>query len=132
MHEALHERFCQRALDELAGVVHSSAGSAFDRYQRACDLLRNRNQELARAFDDFRRSTAVLQLVIMRRMRLLTDEDLGVFTEQTQQTVRGVDSLDSAEQVAPREPPPAAPVRSVTGDMKPDLQSGAPVDGGGR
>ena len=59
VHEALHERFCQRALDELAGVVHSSAGSAFDRYQRACDLLRNRNQELARAFDDFRRSTAV-------------------------------------------------------------------------
>jgi SEC-C motif len=37
-----------------------------------------------------------------------------------------------AEQVAPHEPPPAAPVRSVTEFMKLDLQSGAPADGGGR
>ena len=37
-----------------------------------------------------------------------------------------------AEQVAPREPPPAAPVRSVTENIKPGLQGATPVDGGGR
>ena len=38
----------------------------------------------------------------------------------------------SAEQVAPREPPPAAAVRSVTHKLVPDSRSGAPADGGGR
>jgi len=57
---------------------------------RAFKLLKNRDKEMARAFDDFRRSTAVLQLAIMRRMRLLTDEDLSVFSAQTQEQVRGI------------------------------------------
>ena len=61
------------------------------------ELLQERDEALARAFDDFRRSTALMQLAIMRRMGLLTDDELSVFSEQTQQTVRRVDSLRSAE-----------------------------------
>jgi hypothetical protein len=48
---------------------------------------------MARAFDDFRRSTAVMQLGIMRRMKLLTDEELSVFSPETQVRVRGIASL---------------------------------------
>ena len=50
----------------------------------------NEHKELADAFDDFRRSTAILQLAVMRRMGLLTDEELSLFTEQTQEIVRRV------------------------------------------
>jgi hypothetical protein len=47
---------------------------------------------LARAFNDFRRSTAVMQLGIMRRMGLLTEEDLKLFSEATQKQILGIAS----------------------------------------
>jgi hypothetical protein len=106
MHEVLLERFCQRTLDELGAIVRAREGTAQERYRRTYDVLREREREVARAFGDFRRSTAVMQLAIMRRMELLTDEDLSVFSEQTQQTVRGVDSLRNAEGAAPKDGPP--------------------------
>ncbi|MHB8520281.1 MAG: hypothetical protein ACYDH9_05935 [Limisphaerales bacterium] len=52
---------------------------------------------MVRAFEDFRRSTAVMQLVIMRSMGLLTDEDLSVFSEPTQAQVRDITSILRAE-----------------------------------
>lgn len=91
VHEVLLERFCQRVLDDLAAVLRAKDGSAHAQYCRAYQLLKERDQELARAFDDFRRSSAVMQLLLMRRMGLLTDEELSAFSEQTQQTVRAVD-----------------------------------------
>jgi len=44
---------------------------------------RSQDKQLANAFIDFRRSTAVVQLGIILRMKLLTDEDLSLFSEQT-------------------------------------------------
>ena len=97
VHGVLVERFCQRTLDELAAMLRAREGSAHDQYRRAYELIEQRDEELARAFDDYRRSTAVMQLVIMRRMGLLSDEELAAFSEQTQQAVRGVDSLRNVE-----------------------------------
>ncbi len=97
VHQLLLERFCQRTLDELAAVLRAGEGTAHERYCRAYALLEKRDKALARAFDDFRRSTAVMQLVIMRTMGLLGDEELKVFTERTQQAVRLVDSFRRAE-----------------------------------
>ena len=93
----LLERFCQQALDELAAVLRAREGTAHERYCRAYAVLEKRDAALARAFDDFRRSTAVMQLVIMRTMGLLGDEELKVFSERTQQAVRLVDSSWGAE-----------------------------------
>jgi hypothetical protein len=100
VHQVLLERFCERTLDDLRAMLRATEGSAHERYRRAYKLLEDRDEELARAFDDFRRSTAIMQLAIMRRMGLLSDDELSVFSEQTQQTVRGVDSLRSAERGA--------------------------------
>ena len=97
LHQVLLERFCQRTLEELGALLRARKGSAHEQYRRAYELLVDRDEEMARAFDDFRRSTAVMQLAIMRRMGLLSDDELSVFSEQTQRQVRGVDSLRSAE-----------------------------------
>ena len=97
VHQVLLERFCQRTLDDLSDMLRAREGTAHEQYRRAYELLQDRDEALARAFDDFRRSTAILQLAIMRRMGILGDEELSVFSEQTQQTVRGVDSLRNAE-----------------------------------
>ena len=70
-----------------------AAGSAYDRYWKVYKLIEERKQQMARVFDDFRRSTAVMQLGIMRRMKLLTDEDLGLFTELTRARIEEIASL---------------------------------------
>lgn len=48
---------------------------------------------MAGYFYGVRRSTAVMQLCIMRGMGLLTDGDLRVFSEQTQQQIRNIESI---------------------------------------
>ena len=107
VHQVLLERFCQRTLDDLSDMLRAREGTAHEQYRRAYELLQDRDEALARAFDDFRRSTAILQLAIMRRMGILGDEELSVFSEQTQQTVRGVDSLGSSEPGASSKAGPA-------------------------
>ena len=91
------ERYCARVLDELTEVLKADAGSALERYLQAYKLLKERDKKLASAFDDFRRSTAVMQLAIMRAMGLLTDDHLGVFSEQTRQQVLSIVSIGRGE-----------------------------------
>lgn len=86
--QVLLERFCQGALDQLANAAQTHEGSAHHRYLRAYKLLEQRDKELGRAFNDFRRSTAVIQLTVMRSMGLLTDEQLSGFSEPTRQAVQ--------------------------------------------
>lgn len=97
VHDDLLERYCARVLNDLTTVAKATGGTAHERYVRAYKFLKSRDEELARAFDDFRRSTAVMQLAIMRRMGLLSDEDLNVFSKQTQEQVRGIASIVGAE-----------------------------------
>ena len=73
VHGDLLERYCACVLDDLTTVTKATDGTAHERYVRAYKLLKSRDEELARAFDDLRRSTAVMQLAIMRRMGLLSD-----------------------------------------------------------
>jgi hypothetical protein len=93
VHGKLQEQYCLRVLEEVRAATEDADGSAYDRYLRICKLIRERDKDMARAFDDFRRSTAVMQLGIMRRMQLLTDDDLRRFSELTQTRVEGIASL---------------------------------------
>jgi len=109
----LEERFCQRVLNDLAELLRAGGGTAHDQYLRIYRLIQERDKDLGDAFDDFRRSTALLQLAQMRRMGLLNDEELTGFSEETQAIIRRVDSLRSAEQsTPPKSHQPAAGDRS--------------------
>ena len=89
----LLERYCRRILEEVAAKAQGGGDSAHERYLRVYKLIMDRDKQMSRAFDDFRRSTAVMQLGIMRRMKLLTDEELESFSEQTRIRVEGIASL---------------------------------------
>lgn len=93
VHATLLERYCCRILREVAALSEGTQGSAHDRYLKVYKLIKERDRQMANAFDDYRRSTAVMQLAIMRRMKLLTDEELAVFSEQTRTRVEGIASL---------------------------------------
>jgi hypothetical protein len=88
----LLERFCGQILRKVAASSQSAEGNAHDWYLKVFELINERNRQMSHAFDDFRRSTAVMQLGIMRRMKLLTDEDIVGFSEQTRTRIEGIES----------------------------------------
>lgn len=84
------ERFCERVLHECEEVMVGRGLSAHDRYLKLYELMRERDRELAAAFDDHSRSKAVLQLIVMRRLGLIADEELHGFSSDTRHTVEGI------------------------------------------
>lgn len=91
------ERYCSRVLSELRATIDEAGGTSHERYVKAYRLLQSRDEDLSRAFDDYRRSAMVMQLAAMRAMALLTDEELSGFSEETQARVRGCVSILGGE-----------------------------------
>jgi len=89
----LLERFCADILQEFAVASRSVQGTAHARYLKIYKLIEKRDKQIANTFNDFRRSTAITQLGIMRRIKLLSDEDLSMFSEQTRTFIEGIASL---------------------------------------
>jgi hypothetical protein len=88
LHPVARERFCERVLAEAGSVLAGTGTSAHERYVALFRLVRERDQELADAFDDFRRSTARMQLAILRSRGLLTDAEFAGFSPETAEAVR--------------------------------------------
>jgi hypothetical protein len=92
------DRYCARVLDECIAVVRGDQGTAHDRYLRLFALLRERDDDLARAFDDLRRSTAMPRLAAMMNLGVVSPEELGQFSAPTRQS-----AVRLAEIFRPRE-----------------------------
>lgn len=80
------ERFAQQALDDSQAICAKESKSAHKRYLELYALIRDRDREIERMFNDFRRSTAILTLKLMCDSKLITDEELSEFSAE----VRGV------------------------------------------
>jgi hypothetical protein len=91
LHEVALQRFCDRVLNEYRGVLDDIAQSPHDRFQQIFELNRMRNRELADAFDDLRRSTAIHRLIAMRRLGVISDDDLRPFSAETRSFLAGFD-----------------------------------------
>jgi hypothetical protein len=87
LRELALERFCQCVLAEIGSVAADSGQSHHDRYLAVFKLIRERDKELAAAFDEPRRSTALQQLAFIRSRELLTDEEFARFWPETRETV---------------------------------------------
>ena len=85
--EAALERFCERVLQECAAVVAEPGLTSHERYLKLFRLLDERDDELAGAFNDLRRSTAVFRLMSMRRLGVVTDLEMQGFSPGTREVV---------------------------------------------
>ena len=83
LHPITVERFCAKVLAELESIVSDSSKSHHERYGDIYGLMLDRNKEMARAFDDFRRSNAVDQIAMIEALGLLTEEEIGRFSPET-------------------------------------------------
>lgn len=88
LREVALDRFCRQVLDECQVICRKDSSTAHERYGELFGLLQDRNREMARAFDDLRRSTATHCLIVMHQLGLLTEQELSEFSSDVQRAVR--------------------------------------------
>jgi hypothetical protein len=81
LHPVALDRFCQRVLEEIDAVAGATSRSSHERYLEIRDLVSRRGREMADAFDDMRRSRAVLRIARIRALGVLTAEEYSRFTD---------------------------------------------------
>jgi hypothetical protein len=99
LHPIWLDRFCESVNHELVAMLSDKNQSPHDRYIAVYKLIHKRDKELGTAFDDFRRSTALFQIAIIRKLGVITDEELGRFSAEVQSSLayfRGEDRESTA------------------------------------
>lgn len=81
------ERYCQRVLSQITAVANDEKRTYHERYQAIYGLIQKRDRELADAFDGPSRSTALIKLMLMRRLGLVTDQEFAGFSSETSQII---------------------------------------------
>ena len=87
LREVALERFCERILAEVNRITSDTKRSSHARYLAAYALIQERDDQMARAFNNPRRSVAVLQLGTMMSLDLIRPEELQSFTPRMQSVV---------------------------------------------
>lgn len=83
----LLDRLCTRIMGECRKVMDDTGLTAHQRYLKLFKLLRRRDDELAAAFDDMRRSRAMQRLANIHALGLFTAEELERFSPRTRETM---------------------------------------------
>jgi hypothetical protein len=81
------DRFCQRVLAEVSRLAVETGKSSHERYLAVFKLLQQRDEELADAFNNPRRSAILVQLARIQFHELLTDEEFAGFSSDTRASV---------------------------------------------
>jgi peptide subunit release factor 1 (eRF1) len=87
LRELALDRFCRRVLDKAQELIDRDTLSHHQRYLALFRFLKERDDELADAFNSPKRSTALIQLARLRYHDLLTDEEFAEFSPETQSIV---------------------------------------------
>src|ERR1700730_10546377 len=82
------ERFCCRILAEIDRIASDSTQNYHPRYLAIFALIQNRDREIAEAFNDLRRSTALDRLATIYAHGLLLDEEFARFSAETRQLIQ--------------------------------------------
>jgi hypothetical protein len=82
------ERFCKRVLEEVPRFPPDTGRSYHERYLELFRWLGERNDDLARTFDDPRRSQMLWQLAAIYVHGLLEPDEFARFTPQTRERVQ--------------------------------------------
>jgi hypothetical protein len=88
LHPVALNRFCTRILEEIENVAADASRSPHQRYRAIYELIDRRDDDIADAFDDMRRSMAIMRIAYMRRLGVLTDEEFARFSEETRDTLQ--------------------------------------------
>jgi hypothetical protein len=88
VHQQALERYCERVLAEIERVTGNTVQSAHQRYLDIFKIVEKRDHEMARVFDDLRRSNALTMLARMRSEGLLMADEFSVLTPETRDAIQ--------------------------------------------
>lgn len=80
-------RFSEQILGQCRSICNKESVTAHERYRELYQLLQDRDDEMSRLFDDFRRSTAIPQLKMIWQSGLLQTEELQELSAETWRAV---------------------------------------------
>lgn len=83
LHPLALERFCERVLVEIERALRDGAKSQHARYLQIFEIIQQRDREMARLFDNPRRSHALIMLAQIRSQRLLTEDEFAGLSPET-------------------------------------------------
>jgi len=92
VHQRELDTYCAGVLGELRQICADSAQGPHERYVAAWRLLEERDRAIARAFNDVRRSRMFDQILAMRQMGLMPDEDLARFSDDLRESVLRIEA----------------------------------------
>jgi hypothetical protein len=73
--------------------MQDADSSAHDRYLRLFRLIKERDQLIAAAFDDLRRSTAIQRLAAVINLGVITDVELAQFSQATRESATALPEI---------------------------------------
>jgi hypothetical protein len=84
------DRYCQRVITEVRQVIDNDRVSHHERYLKLWKLLRDRDKTLGMAFDDPRRSQALIQITNIDAENLLTEDELNQFSDELREQIERI------------------------------------------
>lgn len=81
------DRLCERVLAEIRYISSDAGRTNHERYLAVYEAIHRCDREIADTFNDLRRSNALVKLAQMKSLKLLTDEELSQFSEQTREVL---------------------------------------------
>ena len=78
------DAYCKSILDEAENIMAKSSVSSHDRYIALYKHIRKKDKRLAYAFDGHSRSRAPLQLMLLRKMNLVSAEAVSKLSTELQ------------------------------------------------
>jgi hypothetical protein len=83
LHKVALGRLCDKILNEARAQMEHPTKSSHEKYLSLFKLIHDRDDDIARGFNDLRRSTALMQIGIIHSMGLFTGEELRRFSPET-------------------------------------------------
>jgi hypothetical protein len=93
LHPVALERFSKQALDGIDLMLKNSSKSYHQTYLAIYKLTERSDKEMAELFNDYRRSTAFLQIAMMHSRGLLTEQEFQQFSPETRNSITAIHSF---------------------------------------
>lgn len=93
LHKVALERLCTRSLAELKAEIERPGKASHEKWVILFRLVDKRDKDIARAFNDFRRSAALIQAGVIYSMGLFTTEEVRRFSPETQQAIQVISGV---------------------------------------
>jgi hypothetical protein len=81
------DRHCPATLSEVVRLASNAAPGSHPRYLEVFQLIRERDEQIEAAYNDRKRSTALVKLARTRSLGIVTDEKFAGFRPETQAAV---------------------------------------------